>query len=96
MKGGEEERVCEDLKISEQDVWVRAGGWGWQQPPRGVLTGACSEHSKGQCSPNRSPQAAEAEDTGLGAGGEEFGTTESKGNTLGGGNLDPGKLSSEV
>jgi len=42
------------------------------------------------------PQAAEAEDTGLGAGGEEFGTTESKGNTLGGGNLDPGKLSSEV
>ena len=46
--------------------------------------------------PNRSPQAAEAEDTGVGAGGEEFGTRESRGNPLRGGNLDPGKLSSEV
>ena len=88
--------MCEDLKISEQDVWVRAVGWGWQQPPRGVLTGACSEHSKGQCSPNRSPRPLKPRTQGWGLGGEEFGTRESKGNTLGGGNLDPGKLSSEV
>lgn len=82
--GEEEERVCEDLKISEQDVWVRAVGWGWQQPPREVLAGACSEHLKGQCSPNRSPQATEAKDTGVGAGEEEFGTRESRGNPAGG------------
>lgn len=75
---------------------MRAVGWGWQQPPRGVLTGACSEHHKGQCSPNRSPQAAEAEDTGVGAGERSLEPENPGGTLAGGGNLDPGKLSSEV